>query len=72
MGAEILDCQIQDGLFVIWALASKEYYEKDLMENRTLVILHTDEHTPHCLTNHVSTIQSHGIVYHIFEVGSCH
>lgn len=72
MTADVLDAQFQDGNFVLWASVSDEYESKEIKENRWFIILFTGEKTRECLKEHIATLQLHGLVYHIFEVGSCH
>lgn len=72
MGAEVLDAQLQDGNFVIWASVFDGYEKKNLKEDRHFVILFTGESTNYALKEHIATLQIHGLVYHIFEIGAAH
>lgn len=64
-GAEILDVQIQGGSICAWFLVdiSNDKYM------RKLRIYLTGQELPMSIGKHVSTLQAHGLVYHVFDMG---
>lgn len=64
-GAEILDVQIQGGSICAWFLVdiSNDKYM------RKLRIYLTGQELPMAHGKHVSTIQAHRMVYHVFDMG---
>lgn len=64
-GAEILDVQIQGGAICAWFFVDTSN-DKYL---RKLRIYMTGHELPMSHGKHVSTIQAHGMVYHVFDMG---
>ena len=64
-GAKILCVQMQYGIICIWA----EVEETHSPEERLFRIVGTGHPIPAECTKYVGTVQSHGFVWHVYEVG---
>lgn len=64
-GAEILDVQVQDGSICAWFLVDASNKKTE----RKLRIYVTGQNLPMAIGKHVSTLQAHGLVYHVFDMG---
>ena len=66
-GAEIIDFQIQNSSFKLWALIDPKQKEE---EKRVFVLITTGQEIPWSITKHFGTriIQETGIVIHLLEL----
>lgn len=64
-GAEILDVQIQGGAICAWFLVDTLNKKNE----RKLRLYVTGQNLPMAIGKHVSTLQAHGLVYHVFDMG---
>ena len=61
---EILTAQMQDGHIVLWATVYLG--ERTAPEKRRILIFGTGQEIPNRVITYISTVQSEGLVWHIF------
>lgn len=67
-GARILSCQMQAQRFCLWFLIDEDQEET---ESRRFVAVWTGRDIPFADLMYLATVQSDGIVHHVFEIFEC-